>query len=523
LGPLGEHELGISTSLLIVSGLTIAMLAFHLLISSIAGRISADALSTARLRVSKAFLASSWDIQSAEQGGRLQDVLTTHAERIQATSIQVTTSLRAACSLAALIITALVVDALVAVALVASVVGIALFLRPVNRQIRLRSLANRDRNSAFATRVAEVVGLAQEIKVFDVAGPVASRVDEAIHAASWTTRRLIYLRSVVAGLYQAIAMLLVIGGLAAIHWSSTAAVTSLGAIVLLLIRSMSYGQQLQTAMNALNEAVPYLRTIQSQERAYQHAAPITGQTRLSGIHDLELRNVSYSYGEVPALKSVSLGISSGDVIGVVGPSGSGKSTLIQVLLRLRWPTNGLYLVNGQPAQEFALNDWFRLLAMVPQQPRLFEGTVADNIRFFRDELTEHEIQSAAERAHIHNEIVGWPDGYNTNLSGITGGVSGGQAQRLCIARALAGGPQLLVLDEPTSALDVHSEARIQQTLAELEGKMTLVVIAHRLTTLRMCHKIIVLRDGRLEAFDQPVSLERDNRYYREAVELSRSS
>ena len=215
-------------------------------------------------------------------------------------------------------------------------------------------------------------------------------------------------------------------------------------------------------------------------------------------------------------------IDRGDVVGLVGPSGSGKSTLIQVLLRLRPPTSGTYRINDACADDLALTDWYKLLAVVPQQPRLLSGTVTENIRFFRDWVSDEDVESAARRAHIHDEILSWPQGYDTLLQGIGSGVSGGQAQRLCFARALAGEPKLLVLDEPTSALDVHSEARIQQTLAELEGEVTMVVIAHRLSTLRMCDRIIVLNHGRVEGYDRPEILERDNVYYREALELSRS-
>ena len=121
------------------------------------------------------------------------------------------------------------------------------------------------------------------------------------------------------------------------------------------------------------------------------------------------------------------------------------------------------------AEDLSLSDWYRALAVVPQQPRLFEATVADNIRFFRD-LDADRVEQAARRAHIHDEIHTWSEGYQTVLRGSGSGVSGGQAQRLCIARALADDPQLLVLDEPTSALDVHSEGLINEPWLSSKGR-----------------------------------------------------
>ncbi len=326
------------------------------------------------------------------------------------------------------------------------------------------------------------------------------------------------------GAYQSMAILAIVAVLAALYLTESERVASLGAVVLLLIRSMSYGQMVQANTNALNEVAPYLKTIRAQERTYRSHTPQSGSDPIESIERLELADAGYRYeGGDPALAEISLTVDHGEVVGLVGPSGSGKSTLIQLLLRLREPTSGQYLVNGVPAASYSLDAWYCLLAVVSQQPRLFEGTVAENIRFFREDITDDQVASAARRAHILDEVLSWPDGLDTVLSGVGSGVSGGQAQRLCIARALAGDPLLLILDEPTSSLDVHSEANVQRTLTELQGQVTMVIIAHRLSTLRLCDRIIVLEDGRLRGFDTAEALERDNEYYRRAVQLSRSS
>ncbi len=523
LGPLGGLELPIGSALALAGGLALTMFALHLWTASLSSRVSADALQTTRCRLSEAFLQSAWSVQSAEQGGHLQEVLTTHADRAQTGATLMATTLTALFNLCALIGVAVLLNPKAAAGLVASVVLLSLMLRPVAKSTRRRAVTNRNANTTFATQMTEVVGLAQEITVFDVGPAVTEQLRASAAVASQATRRVHFVRQLLPGVYQSLAILLVLGGLGLFYAAGPGNLASIGAVVLLLLRSIAYGQQLQVAGNTLIEMGPYLRSLRAEEDRYRASAPQPGGDEICTLDVLELVGVGYRYdNQQEALHGVSLGIRRGDVVGLVGPSGSGKSTLIQLLLRLRPPTEGVYRINGRPAESFSFHSWYPLLAVVPQQPRLFEATVTDNIRFFREELTTADIESAARRAHIHDEILSWPDGYDTVFHGIGSGVSGGQAQRLCIARALAGRPQFLVLDEPTSALDVHSEALIQQTLAEIKGEVTLVVIAHRLSTLRMCHKIIVLKDGRLEDFDTPEVLERENDYYREAIELSRA-
>jgi ABC-type multidrug transport system fused ATPase/permease subunit len=130
---------------------------------------------------------------------------------------------------------------------------------------------------------------------------------------------------------------------------------------------------------------------------------------------------------------------------------------------------------------------------------MIEASIAENIRFLRSDLDDATVRAAARAAHIHDEIMALPDGYETLMGPRGIGLSGGQVQRVALARALAGSPQMLVLDEPTSALDVVSERGLQQTIAGLSGSMTMVIVAHRLSTLESCSRIVVIEGGRITA------------------------
>jgi ATP-binding cassette, subfamily B, bacterial len=197
------------------------------------------------------------------------------------------------------------------------------------------------------------------------------------------------------------------------------------------------------------------------------------------------------------LRDVDLTIAAGDTIGVVGPSGGGKSTFTQLLLNLRWPTTGTVTAAGVPLKALDDECWSRLVALVPQDNKLVFGTVADNVRFFRPWLDDDDVERAVRAAHLHDEIVALPDGYQTVVGPGARDLSGGQRQRLGIARGLVGRPQLLILDEPTSALDSRSEHLIRRTLEELADSTTLVVVAHRPATLEICRRLFVVEGGRL--------------------------
>jgi ABC-type multidrug transport system fused ATPase/permease subunit len=290
--------------------------------------------------------------------------------------------------------------------------------------------------------------------------------------------------------------------------------------VLLLVRASQSGQQIQAAYQALQQSLPFIERIQGAERRYAESTPVDGRRPLSEVRTLAFADVSFAYTAArPVLSEITFSVNAGEAIGIVGPSGAGKSTLVQILLQLRNPESGRYLVNGESVEQFSRADWHKLVAYVPQEPRLLHASVAENIRFFRD-VDDEAVERAARLARIHEEIVGWSDGYKTRVGPRADAVSGGQQQRICLARALVARPQVLVLDEPTSALDPHSESLIQESLTALKSELTLFTIAHRMSTLDMCNRVMVILDGRLVAFDTKAVLEEENPYYRSASMLA---
>jgi len=309
---------------------------------------------------------------------------------------------------------------------------------------------------------------------------------------------------------------LLVAGLAGLYAVGKSHVAALGAVVLILVRASTAGQIIQAAYQALTQSMPFVERIQETERRYLESAPRHGSERLGAVGAIAFENVGYAYRPGrPVLHDVSFEVERGEAIGIVGPSGAGKSTLVQLLLALRTPDRGRYLVNGLPAQQFTREDWHRRVAYVSQEPRLLHASVADNIRYFRD-LDDAAVERAARLARIHDDIVSWSDGYDTIVGPRADAVSGGQQQRICLARALVAEPQVIVLDEPTSALDPRSEALIQESLSALKHDITLFIVAHRMSTLDICDRVMVIVDGRLVAFDTQATLESENAYFRSA-------
>ncbi|MEU7400827.1 ABC transporter ATP-binding protein [Streptomyces sp. NPDC044948] len=214
-------------------------------------------------------------------------------------------------------------------------------------------------------------------------------------------------------------------------------------------------------------------------------------------HHVRLRAVSFSYdGNTDVLSGVDLDLAPGTVTALVGPSGSGKSTLASLLPRFHDVTAGTVTLGGADLRDIPATELYRRVGFVLQDVRLLRAGVADNIRLGRPEATDEEVERCARAARIHDRITELPDGYATEL-GTAVTLSGGEAQRLSIARALLADAPVLVLDEATAYADPHSEALIQDALSALAAGRTLLVIAHRLSTVRSADRIVVLEDGRV--------------------------
>lgn len=501
-------------------GLVTMRLLLGLTVAWLSTGLTAAVRSDLRHRLASAYLRASWSVQQSEPSGRLAQLLTAFANESVSVVSSLATSLSASLSLAALLVAALLVDAVATIAVVVALLVLGAVLAPLRRRIKLRSRTAAGAQLSFASAVAELGALGLEMQTYGVRGQFAARINDLIEAEVRARRQADILRTALPVVYTSMAYVAVLGGLG-VAGVADGDLAELGAVMLVLLRSLSYGQQIQVASGSLLHSIPFLERLDETVADYHASAATGGTARPEKVGNIEARAVSFHYDSSrPVLEDVSFTIAAGETVGVIGPSGAGKSTLVQLLLGVRDPTAGSIVVGDHDLREVDRSWWASRIAFVAQDPLLFTGTVAENIRFFRDGISDDSLREAAARAHVATDIEAMPDAFDTHLGERGSKLSGGQRQRLSIARALVGRPELLILDEPTSALDVRSESMIRETITDLRGRTTMVVIAHRMSTLQMCDRLLVIEGGRLVAAGTPNELREGNEFYRHALELS---
>ena len=270
-------------------------------------------------------------------------------------------------------------------------------------------------------------------------------------------------------------------------------VTALGLMQQPLKRLVAKNNELQESIPSADRVLEILE--ENIEKEY------TGEEKhLDGrIESIEIENVSFVYPDTTenVLEDISLSIKSGEVVALVGKSGSGKSTLVNLIARFYETVSGKILINGVDSQTIPLEEFRNYIGVVPQESFLFSGSIAENIAFGKERVTQEEIEKAAKMANAYDFIMELPEQFETEVGERGTRLSGGQKQRIAIARALIQNPQIMILDEATSALDTESEKLVQEALDELMKGRTTFVIAHRLSTIIHADKIVVMEDGKI--------------------------
>lgn len=350
----------------------------------------------------------------------------------------------------------------------------------------------------------------------------AQRVEDAFASAVTRIRQRAWLTGLaMLVVFAAVGIMLWQGGQAVLAGTMTAgelsafvfyAVLAAGAVATLA----EVAGDVQRAAGAAERLLELLDTrprIASPTQPTPLPSPLAGELRFEKVR------FTYPGRETPALADFELTIAPGERVALVGPSGSGKSTLLALLLRFHDPDTGILRLDGIDLRQLDLQELRSALGLVAQEPVLFSGTVADNLRYGRPNAGLEILRQAARDANALTFIEALPQGFDTPLG--PGGVqlSGGQRQRLAIARALLKDPRVLLLDEATSALDAESERLVQQALDRLMVGRTSLVIAHRLATVVAADRLLVMNEGRLVAAGRHDELMLDSPLYRHLAEL----
>ncbi|WP_313197462.1 ABC transporter ATP-binding protein [Rhizobium sp.] len=375
-------------------------------------------------------------------------------------------------------------------------------LRYVSRRLRLATRESVEINSRVLGATQETIQGIAVVKAFTMEQELEKKVNKIIQTAEARSNRIARLSERTSPLTETFAGFAISSVLAYAAFRSIYNNVPPGAFfafVTALLMAYDPARRLAKLQVQMDRAVVNAQMIYAllDLQPAQREKPSAPDLAVSEA-SVELKDVVFSYTDgAPILRGVSLVAEGGKTTALVGPSGAGKSTIINLIPRFYDPAEGEILIDGQNIADVTKSSLRHQLAYVSQQPYMFEGSIRDNIRYGRPDATDEEVEEAAKLAHAHEFIIAQSEGYDTSVgeNGVT--LSGGQRQRLSIARALVRNAPILLLDEATSALDNESEAAVQKALDTAMRGRTVIVIAHRLSTVVNADKIVVMQEGRV--------------------------
>jgi ABC-type multidrug transport system fused ATPase/permease subunit len=458
------------------------------------------ALASVRAKMINAFFRTNWRIQSQERLGHLQQLLMFNCDKAAEITLLMSYGLQSLLTLIALLLASFLVSPIAAAFVLVFGLLLSFVLHPFNNWGRRASARLSENSNLMATLVTEYIRLAREFRLFGVEREATTGLLQSNEIAARAQRHVALLQQLVTLIYQTLALTFVICAYAVIAGHPTHNLGAVAAVLLLILRSLFYAAGTQGSLQGIRSSGGFLDTATRELDRFSQSPYEVESGELPTSFDINVKSMSFAYdGRGSVLEQITFRVPDGQILGIVGRSGSGKTTLSQILLGMLEPESGVVLVGGVPATGIAKGDGSSPVALVAQDLVLLEGSIAFNISLFRN-IDPAKIEAASRAAHLHEDVMMMPDLYETKVGEGGTALSGGQLQRLAIARALAGAPRLLVLDEPTSAVDVHSESLIRQTLTELRGTMTSIVISHRLALVEDCDLLLVLEKGRAADF-----------------------
>ncbi|MFO7266073.1 MAG: ABC transporter ATP-binding protein [Limnochordales bacterium] len=369
---------------------------------------------------------------------------------------------------------------------------------------RIRAFSKRmhEKIGDMAALLGETIGAMRIVKAFVMEGQTRRRFREANERSFDVTMKSVQAQATLKPIVE----LILVAGMVLVLWYGGREVLAGRLTVGELMAFLGYLGMLSQPVSALTY---HFSLIQQAAAAGERIAKLLavapepqGSGQLKELPPvkgrIEFENVTFGYDpSSPVLRNVTLTIEPGQVVALVGPSGAGKSTLVNLIPRFYDPDEGVVRVDGYDLREIDPKSLRRQIGLVPQDPVLFGMTLSENIAVSRPNATQEEVERAAVLANAHDFIMQLPNGYDTMAGERGANLSGGQRQRIAIARAILADPRILILDEATSALDAESEAAIHDALARLRHGRTVILIAHRASTVRLADRIVVMDRGRI--------------------------
>lgn len=502
---------GFQNVLIFMAALFLARAATLIAFSYVRARIVAQFLERESSILFRGTLHAKWPFLLRQEGGYLQNTLFWDVKRAGTLLDVVAQAVQSWSGCLVYLVIAFMISPLVTtVTIVAGAAFIFLF-RPLIRKTRFLAEATGEAEKRFSQHLMEHVAGIKNVKAAAKEDAVYRIGEKYVRWLGDAFARSALVHSLGTVLIQPFSFIFMLGVFALAYTSGDFNLAGFAATIYLIQKIFTYLQSGQASLHSIQELAPFSENITRFKAELAHEQEVaTAHEPFVFTQRISFDSVSFAYPErAPVLSNISFDIPKGAVVALIGPSGGGKTTIADLLLRLVEPSGGRIMLDDTPLELIGLQAWREQIGYVTQDTFMKNASIAENIRFYRPELNLEDIYAAARKAHIDEVIQGLPDGYDTLIGDRGMMVSGGQRQRLALARALAGQPALLVLDEATSALDADSQREIQKAIDALRGTLTVFVIAHRLSTIEGADRIIVLEQGRIVESGSPAELRAD--------------
>lgn len=448
-----------------------------------------------------------WPFLSQQKVGQLDQLLITNTTNTSQFFNFISTLALIGTKAIAYIIIAINLAPTVAVA--SLLAGLVAFvgLRPLFSAAKAASVRVERLNRGMAHFVSQHVGGMKTIKAAAVEEPVERTIGEFFESIRSLFVRMMVLRGTTETLVRLFGLGFVGIVFVVMYQTPGFNIAAFAVIVYVINQIFSQVQAMQVQMHALSTMVPYIGSVFAQvDDARANREETGGGPMPTQWETLAFDHVSFTYpGRERTLEDASFEIKRGGIVGIIGPSGAGKTTLVDLLMRLFDPHKGEIVLDGVAARTVSRTAWRTQVGYVAQDSFLLNDTIARNIAFYHA-CSHEEIVAAAKAASVHEFIESLPQGYETVIGDRGVLVSGGQRQRIALARALVRMPELLILDEATSSLDSETEAAVHEAIDTLRGKTTIIIIAHRLSTVASADELLVVEKGRITERGTPEEL-----------------
>lgn len=481
----------------------------------IAAKINASYEINTRSDLFKLIISANWPYLSKQKIGHLEQVLITDVNNSSNLLSYLNASILIIANLIIYILISLNISVFITILTLLVSAIIFLIFKPFFYRNRVLSEQVGKIYKDLSHYVNENMLGIKTIKAMSMGGSIMKQADRYFEKTKNLNLQVIALRNLTSTMLQPVGMIFIVAIFAFFYKTGSFNFASFAVIVYSINKVFNFIQSAQAQLHSINSQIPFAQNIaRYREEVRAAKEEDDGLKNFVFNKSLEFADVNFSYNhDDRVLSHLNFFIKKGETVGLIGPSGAGKTTVVDLILRLFQPVNGQILLDGRSVNEISLRDWRKHIGYVSQDMFLINDSIENNIKFYDENISRKDIISAAKMANIYDFIERQPQKFSTVIGERGVMLSGGERQRIVLARILARKPEILVLDEATSALDNESEVLIQKSIEGLKGNVTIIIIAHRLSTVMSADKLFILEKGRMAEQGSPYDLLKDKDSY----------